>query len=274
MAQTHYSPDPLTWGRDSGARWAMTPVGRAVVFVHGFGGDAQGTWDQFATLLPYQPQCDGRDLLFYGYDSLVQQMPVSAAEFLEFLASLATDPFATVLQPSMTDGRRPDPAFQYQHITIVAHSLGAVVAREALVQAAMETPPASWLERTSLVLFAPAHSGAQIIALADEALSILPARFGALIAGGAKAFAQVLNDIEPGSAALKKLEEDTANLFEQGFTSLRAKVVVIGKKDRIVRAIRFGADPGPKVVPDKGHSGICKPDALYSAPLGYLLPHI
>jgi pimeloyl-ACP methyl ester carboxylesterase len=274
MGQTHYTPRPLTWGSESSVTWATSPVGRAVVFVHGFGGEAQGTWDQFSTLLPLQPQCEGRDLFFYGYDSLVQQAPVSAAEFLTFLQALATDPFTAVIRPSLRDARRSDPRFQYQHITLVAHSLGAVVTREALVQAAMDDPPAPWLDRISLVLFAPAHTGAQIIDLANEALGALPASFGAAAAAGAKAFAQVLNDLEPDSLALKKLQGDTADLIQKGYTSLRAKVVVIGQKDRIVKAVRFCADPGPRIVPDKGHIGICKPDATYAAPLGHLLPHI
>lgn len=274
MSQTHYTSRALPWGRESSVRWATNPAGRAVVFVHGFGGEAQGTWDQFPALLPLQPQCDGRDLFFYGYDSLVQQATVSAAEFLTFLQELGTRPYAGVIQPSLTDSRRADPQFQYQHITIVGHSLGAVVAREALVQEAMEDAPGAWLGNVSLVLFAPAHSGAQIIDLTNEAMGALPAMFSAAAAAGIKTYAQVLNDLKPESIALGRLQDDTKELLGKGFSALRAKVVVIGKKDRIVSAVRFGGDPGPRIVPDKGHIGVCKPDAGYTAPLGYLLPHI
>src|SRR5262245_20114048 len=125
QAQTHYSSRPLPWGDESSVRWAIKPAARAVVFVHGFGGQAEATWDEFSTLLPLQPQCDGRDLLFYGYDSLTKQAPVSAAQFLEFLQPLATDPYAQVIQPTLKDARRADPQFQYKAITLVAHSLGA-----------------------------------------------------------------------------------------------------------------------------------------------------
>lgn len=274
MAQTHYTVRKLPWGSESIVRWATEPVGRAVVFVHGFGGEALGTWDQFATLLPLQPQAAGRDLFFYGYDSLVAQAPVSAAELRDFLQTLWTDPVAGVILPSVQDARRADPAFRYNHVTLVAHSLGAVVVREALVQAAMDTPPAPWLKDVSLVLFAPAHTGAAILDLANEALGAMPARFGAAAAAGAKAYAQVLRDLERGSDMLEKLRDDTDELLGKGYDSLRAKVVVLGQKDRIVQAVRFCKDPGPTIVADKGHIGVCKPDAGYPAPLGYLLPHI
>ena len=82
-------------------------------------------------------------------------------------------------------------------------------------------------------------------------------------------------DLEPGSAALLKLEKDTdALLLKGGFGALEAKVVVMGDKDRIVKAVRFCADPGPKVVEGMGHIGVCKPDSGYAIPIGHLLPHI
>jgi pimeloyl-ACP methyl ester carboxylesterase len=275
QTQTHYSSRPLPWGDESSVRWAIQPVGRAVVFVHGFGGQAEATWDEFSTLLPLQPQCAGRDLLFYGYDSLTKQAPVSAAQFLEFLQALATDPYQQIIQPTLKDARRANPSFQYQGITLVAHSLGAIIVREALIQAAMDTPPAAWVARTALVLFAPAHTGAAILPLAEEAINAFPARFGSLAKSGAKAFAQVLSDLEPGSDALKKLEKDTDLLLQKdGFGALKAKVVVMGDKDRIVKAVRFCADPGPKIVAGMGHIGVCKPGSGYSVPIGHLLPHI
>jgi hypothetical protein len=138
----------------------------------------------------------------------------------------------------------------------------------------MDEPPAPWLERVALVLFAPAHSGAHVIELAKEALGSMPASVGDFVAAGIEGYAQVLNDLKPESPALKRLQEDTHRLIQEGHRSLRAKVVVIGKKDRIVSAVRFCADPGPRVVEGKGHIGICKPDAAYSIPLGHLLPHI
>ena len=85
----------------------------------------------------------------------------------------------------------------------------------------------------------------------------------------------MLSDLEPGSDALKKLEKDTDSLLlKGGFESLKAKVVVMGDKDRIVKAVRFCADPGPKIVPGMGHIGVCKPDSEYPGPIGHLLRHI
>lgn len=275
MDQTHYTPRPLpAHGKDSVVRWATDPVGRAVVFVHGFGGEAQGTWDQFASLLPHQPQARGRDLFFFGYDSLAQQAPISAAEFRDFLVDLWTDPVTKLIQPSLQDARRADPAFRYQHVTLVAHSLGAIVVREALVQAALEDPPHDWVHHVSLVLFAPAHTGARAAQLGQELLGVLPASIESLIRGGTYSAIPVLMDLEPGSETLKALAAGTQDLLDKGYTSLRAKVVVMGTKDQVVHSVRFCADPGPRRAEGLGHIGVCKPDQRYTAPLGYLLSHI
>ncbi len=275
MDQTHYTPRPLpAHGRASAVRWATDPVGRAVVFVHGFGGEAQGTWDQFATLLPLQPEARGRDLFFFGYDSLAQQAPISAAEFRDFLVDLWTDPVATLIQPSLQDARRADPAFRYHHVTLVAHSLGAIVVREALVQAALEDPPHDWVHHVALVLFAPAHTGARATELGKELLGVLPGPFEAALKGGTHAAIPVLMDLEPGSETLKALAAGTQDLLDKGYSSLRAKVVVVGTRDRVVHSVRFCADPGPRRAVGLGHIGVCKPDQRYTAPLGYLLSHI
>ena len=275
MDQTHYTPRPLpAHGKDSVVRWATDPVGRAVVFVHGFGGEAQGTWDQFASLLPLQPQAAGRDLFFFGYDSLAQQAPISAAEFRDFLVDLWTDPVTRLILPGLSDARRADPAFRYQHVTLVAHSLGAIVVREALVQAALEDPPHPWVHHVSLVLFAPAHTGARAAELGKELLGVLPSSIEAALKGGTHAAIPVLLDLEPGSETLKALATSTEDLLAQGYDSLRAKVVVMGTKDQVVHSVRFCKDPGPRRAVGLGHIRVCKPDPAYTAPLGYLLSHI
>jgi pimeloyl-ACP methyl ester carboxylesterase len=274
MPQTHYTPRPLPVGQDSVVRWAIDPVKRAVVFVHGFAGEALGTWDQFGTLLPLQAEAVGRDLFFYGYESVAQQAPISAAEFRDFLFALWDDPVNAFIKPTVRDARRADPMFRYDHITLVAHSLGAVVVREALVQAALEAPPPTWLHRLSLVLFAPAHSGAKATELGKELLGVLPAPIESALRAGVITVVPVLVDLEPGSVMLTKLAKDTGDLLEQGYNALRAKVVVVGSKDQVVHSVRFCADPGPRRVKGIGHIPVCKPNPSYREPLGFLLSHI
>ena len=45
---------------------SVRPDNHAVLFIHGFHGDATKTWTDFQNLLPASPKCSGRDLFFYG----------------------------------------------------------------------------------------------------------------------------------------------------------------------------------------------------------------
>jgi len=272
LTQTHYTPRTLSWGKDSRARWAVQPSGVAVVFVHGFGGGATDTWDEFADLLPERKECAGHDLLFYGYDSLTVQAPNSAALVRDFLHALATEPFQAVMSRSLRVDRGLDATFRYRRIVIVAHSLGAVVAREALIQAADKPSMRSWIPLVRLALFAPAHSGALITELAEEAIGAVKLSWLKLARTSYKAYAQVLVDLERGSPTLRRLETRTAALIAEGLDTLRAAVVVQGDRDRVVYAAVFGSDPGPHVEPGKGHADVCKPSSNYPQPLEHVLP--
>jgi pimeloyl-ACP methyl ester carboxylesterase len=272
FAQTHYTPRSLKAGKDSRARWAIRPSGVAVVFVHGFGGAATATWDEFADRLPEHPECAGHDLLFYGYDSLTVQAPVSAALLRKFLHALATDPVNSVMAGSLSIDRGLGAAFRYHRIVILAHSLGAVVVREALIQAAGDPVMRPWIPLVRLALFAPAHCGARVTELAEEAIGAFKLSWLKLAASGYKAYAQVLKDLEEGSATLRRLEKETTALIDAGLTALRAEVVVQGERDRIVNQAVFCSDPGPEVELGMGHTAVCKPSAAYQAPIDYVLP--
>ena len=56
--------------KDVQAILALQPQRKAVLFIHGFSGDALGTWSDFPVLMPGRASCAGRDLFFYGYDGL------------------------------------------------------------------------------------------------------------------------------------------------------------------------------------------------------------
>src|SRR3954469_25635338 len=118
--QTHFSSCNLPWGRKSRAHWAVTPTKRAIVFVHGFGGDAIGTWQQFPRLLALQDGCRGHDLVFFGYDGLRSYAQNSAVQLRDFLRAIGENA-ASVANPHLDPAaRRPDD-FTYEQITVVAH---------------------------------------------------------------------------------------------------------------------------------------------------------
>jgi hypothetical protein len=94
-AQSHYLSVPLAkWGKNTSAHWAINPGRRAVVFVHGFGGQSISTWTDFSGLLHQQSACSGDDIIFYGYDGLYAQAEFSATHLFHFLQRLFNDPLS------------------------------------------------------------------------------------------------------------------------------------------------------------------------------------
>lgn len=262
---THYIARDLPQMEGSRVKWSLDPDGTAVIFVHGFGGHATDTWRDFPTALANASRCSGADLIFFSYDSLRSQVPFSAAQLRDFLNRLETDPANSFIKPSVADHRRSDDHFRYRRVLLIGHSLGAVVIREALVQAAMDPVSRRWLGNIAIGLFAPAHKGARILDLASDALGAVKLTFFKVIARGAL---QVLDDLEPESAVLKKLEEDTATLIrDQVADCFIAGAVVQGQRDQVVGMARFCQDPGPIIVTDKGHTDICKPKRDYRKPV-------
>ena len=152
--QTHYLLGPLAtakgavWGEESEASLAIHPTGIAVVFVHGFGGSAVGTWLEFPTILTGSPKCSGSDLFFFGYKSKRRDAAYSGSELFGFLSALGSEPARTMINPSLPAGAtQRSKEFQFKHIVICAHSLGAVITRLALLDALNEDPAPQWPRR-------------------------------------------------------------------------------------------------------------------------------
>jgi pimeloyl-ACP methyl ester carboxylesterase len=261
-------------GQDSLLFLSTQPSNHAVVFIHGFGGSASGTWMGFEGLVA---EAKGWDLFFYGYPSWAGQANSHAEGFRLFLAGLFSNPKDIYVE---LEGR------SYQHVVIVAHSLGAIVTRRALLNAAIKGD--EFIDKVSMVLFAPAHLGATEITdsygKALEAIpafvpeDMLPERIGNALASVAKVtVAKSLRDMLAGSVTLRQLETETLDRLKAeagkkpGY--LVAKSVIYGNGEDIVDANRFCEDPVPKFfdissvsgtatsrwVPGTDHLQICKP---------------
>ena len=262
--QTHHVPVGIPFGEKSEALWAISPNHVAIVFVHGFGGSATNTWIQFPSLLQSEAGCEGCDFIFFGYDGLRIRARPSAAKFISLLdelfgnaAGLAADSLPTVKRLKR---------FNYKRVVIVAHSLGAVVSRIALLDAFRHQR--NWTSKVELVLFAPAHGGASILPLATLAM-------GALRLAPVEAFAryrfQVLHDLERSSQTLSRLEKQTLSAIQQGAKSLIARRVVYAGNDKIVDPVDFCDDPPAFFIQDVSHTSVCKPRSDFRDPLDHLL---
>jgi pimeloyl-ACP methyl ester carboxylesterase len=263
MGQYHYHPVELDHDHKTTAFWAEKPNRTLLVFVHGFGGSATETWVDFPSLLSLSEKARRCDCIFYGYDGLRTRAFVSALMLLDFLDRVCTDP-ATFINATLP-GEPPRPAtFAFDRIVVVAHSLGAIVSRQALVSA--HKAPKPWAKNVELVFFAPAHSGSDLPTLVGEVLTGIP--YVKVAAPGGKAYAQVLIDLDPKSQLLAKLKDAVKSALPNA-PNVAAKRVILAENDRVIDPSPFiPEDPDPPVLfYGRGHVDVCKPDAKFRRPL-------
>jgi pimeloyl-ACP methyl ester carboxylesterase len=270
--QNHYMLQRIPVGRNSEAAWAVHPTGHALVFVHGFRGSATGTWPIFPSMLREESKCAGWDFVFYGYDGAKTRATNSAHFLKEFLDLLFRDPLS-IINPALAGKPQRPAGFAYQRIVIVAHSLGAVVGRQALLNAHLDKK--TWVPQTALILFAPAHMGASIVSLVTEMVGGFQV---GLLAGAAfllKLRWKVLRDLEPDSKTLQTLLENTKSELRKGNARhLQALRVVHAAGEGVVETVRFAEDPPHEAWEDVSHGGICKPNYEFPEPVRFVVDAI
>jgi pimeloyl-ACP methyl ester carboxylesterase len=264
--QTHLTSRTLKSDEAVQALLATDPSRKAVLFIHGFSGDAIKTWSYFHLLLPYTAVCKGHDLFFYGYDGLRADLLASAGIFRAFLCRLMENTGQIVDENLPPSAKRPN-NFQYDGLVIVGHSLGAVIARRALLDCTKQQLP--WVSKTSLVLYAPAHKGASIVQLALQAASPFP--FLNFFAAGLSFFSPLIEQLKPGSPILTTLQQETLEARKEGANPhLVAKKVIIAEYEKVVTNETFGDDPPPDAIPKTTHTTVCKPRLSFLDPLTLL----
>jgi pimeloyl-ACP methyl ester carboxylesterase len=237
------------------AHLATGSATRAIVFIHGLAGDALQSWTRFPDMLTAVPDAADCDLIFYDYDSLSQQLGNMVTPFMRFLRELATEP-AEMLNRGLSLPRHRPKTFRYEGILIVAHSLGAVVARRALLDA--QGNRESWVGRTRFMLFAPADCGADKITLVSESLQSLP--LGTVLGGAAKWTIPVLSSLEPGRGDLQRLVDDTRQLTARGMAAhLLAKRVLWASDESVTKKQKFMVEESYDEIPGTTHTSVCKP---------------
>jgi pimeloyl-ACP methyl ester carboxylesterase len=266
--QTHYLPCVLpAVGSSTTAQWAVKPGGKAVIFVHGFNGKSLGSWVDFPRLLPREAKCEEYDVIFYGYDGLYTQATTSAVLLSDFLDQLFADPLS-VINATINPQSKRAAGFRYDSVVLVAHSLGSVVCRMALLNAHKGGKP--WVNYTRLVLFAPAHMGARVKDLALNALTGIH-WVGALLTNLTMFKLQALDGLSDGSPMISNLLAETNSAIAQGATALKAHKVIWAEKENIVSNQNFAQDPPPKIYRGKGHMDVCKPNGSFTDPVSDLL---
>lgn len=170
---------------------------RAVVFLHGFSGDRDDTWDRLPGLLG--TSVSDWDIYTLGY----------ATTFLPDLVGVwSADPDIPILATMLTTQASIDPLSRYKSLAVVAHSMGGLVVQRALV----DDP--KFADRTDkVILFGTPSTGLR------KASWVAP-------------WKRQLRNMAAGSEFIKKLRQDWDSRFERGLGF--QLMVVAGEQDQFV----------------------------------------
>ena len=271
--------------RGSFAMLADSPSAEtAVIFVHGFAGDAAKTWLEFQSLIDvYASEYDwwrNYDAFFYQYSSISKPLAVNADEFLTFSSKIFPELHAAILHGI----REESSSLPYKNVILVGHSEGAVVIRRALAEAyKMMREVVSDMPKTGDLAAIDLFCDANPMFVATTIL-YGPAYFGFSGAGWLQVllrlpklsgiFDCVLNlsvayvELQKDSPLLHQLKDETEDIAE-AYPYLEAfrAFPIFGVKDRIVYIGEYKRDHPAKLVPEHNHISICKPGLKYRDPL-------
>lgn len=248
----------------------------AVIFFHGFWGDAHETWLNFESMIDSHrtryPEWDRSDLFFFQYSSFRRSISDIAGLVLKVVESIYPNPPTKLFELDVPAMGIPN-VFQksldqhkYEKLLLVGHSEGGAVLRRAIEIAYKNKKLGKELAGATMNLFAPAHLGFEPKGWIGSCLSV--ARIS-----------QVAMTIFNASPAFVEMKEKTTllntatntNLYAKespDFKALRARVL-IGQHDMIVVRGEFAYDEVLDQVPDQDHTSICKPRGKYLTPLTF-----
>lgn len=279
----HYPLGELRWTGDNG--WM--PHSRAlicrnddvetgIVFVHGWGGSAGDTWEAFPRAIRSMMETAHADAFFVDYPSRQHSVAFCAAQFTAFLLDILRTPAATIVNPSLPPSAQQRPTeSSYRRILIVAHSMGAVIARRAVVDLDRDELKIYESSSIRLLFFAPAHRGSSIPLLIGSGLGLEWLPGAALVGASLTLYYRSLQDLAEGSECLTSLAEDCKAMREQrmendeDYRYLLAEVYH-AQSDKVVNQNQFDHDHRMRPIMRRDHRSICKPDAEYATPVSAL----
>jgi pimeloyl-ACP methyl ester carboxylesterase len=247
----------------------------AVLFVHGFWGDAVDTWQEFQRLVdgPAHARHFARaDLFFYAYPSVRHTLKVATEHFENFVDRMLTGPWEAAVDPRTGASFPVDaPNQPYDLLLLVGHSLGGVIVRNAIAKAANRMPsrPATWplLLGRPPQLFAPAHSGFRhddLVSLVVGLSRIAAFTFVYWRVRHAKAYEELKSHSKP----LEHIESETLRARGQyGDCPALYADILWGEDENVVVDVDYEKDRTPDSVPGKNHQTICKPADGFNDPV-------
>lgn len=240
---TDWAPVPKTIGLSlppiEGPVHTATPRRKLLIFIHGWNGDAQGTWRNLPQLARADSRLSDFDVWSIGYPTYITKRNIGISR----LAAFFGDQFETVFG---IYGR-------YDEIVIIAHSMGGLISRKILLQRQLANK--SNRQHTILIEIATPHAGANQAKL----LSALNISRG------------LPESMKPDSPYLRDLSDEWRLLPSRPST-----VCIASEHDAVVPISSAFADcDKPLPYPDDySHTAIVKPqtnsDKRYYTPIAHI----
>jgi len=236
----------LTPFNDSFVMRSDKPATKALVFVHGFAGDAWSTWSycQYLADWPaFEKDFAHVDLFFFDYQSTKNIVAKSAKQLRAFV-----DACVSPMRP-------------YESIRFVAHSLGSVIVRQLVVdwvkeiRSAQEWPVAL---ASQPLLFGNALFGFKHSVALWQALAAMPL-LSAAAALSTLTVVKVYSEIEANTSFLDDLRGMTKELHDDKHAApATAAKLYWGEDENIVVLQEMLIDKREKFEPGYDHVSICK----------------
>ncbi len=251
----------------------------AVIFVHGFLGDAEGTWLNFQGMVDTHtadyPEWETSDLLFFPYASFRSHITDSAEELVKFLRTMFPAPPEGLFTIDRDLPLLPKPLADldleprtYKQLVLVGHSQGALVIRRALVVIYKdeEPNPTSRILSSQLALFAPAIFGFAPSGMVGTVLGIGRAEKLAMLV---LRFSRAFREMEKGDVPAEIQRHTEAFLKRSNLSCFTARVL-FGREEEIVTKMEYTDDFPEPSEPNETHTSICKPRARYLRPFKFV----
>lgn len=206
-------------------------------------------------------------MLFVGYESM-RENPSSVADRLyERLPDFYPAPFAPAMNIEGISAR-DDISSPYEELILVGHSLGGLIIRIALADAAQK-----WVYSSPGTARSPLLSG-QTRLFSPASAGFQPSGWLGLFKAGAlwegiEMFLRTspaYSELQPDSLTIRDTKHRTESLFEMtGISALQASILW-ANPDNVVLTGWYATDRFRDSAHGQSHSTVCKPHAGYQRP--------
>ena len=209
---------------------------KLLLFIHGWSGDAVGTWQKFPSLVLADPKFSSYDITALSYPTYLLRRDLSLSEMASWINENLT-----------TNGSYT----RYKEISIIAHSMGGIVAREIIIHNRLMANNTTF---KTLVEIGTPHEGADL----------------ARIISTIGISENIAKDIAPNSQFLRDLRDHWNALAMRPATYCISSPddAVVSEQSAIAQCDRF------LYYPQWGHIELIKPedrnDTRYLSPMSRL----